>query len=168
PGSERKGVAFARADLFDGATCIVTPTRHTPPKLVARAEALWRSLGMRTLRLAPAAHDRAVARVSHLPHALAALLMMLPGDADLPVAATGFRDATRLASGDPEMWRDIFLTNRAAVLEALDRMDRSLAGFRKLVDEVDADGIEKFLARAKARRDGTVARTFSDRRVAME
>ena len=167
-GSERKGVAFARADLFDGATCIVTPTRHTPPKLVARAEALWQSLGMRTLRLAPAAHDRAVARVSHLPHALAALLMMLPGDADLPVAATGFRDATRLAGGDPEMWRDIFLTNRVAVLDALDRMDRSLADFRKLVDDADADGIEKFLARAKARRDDTVARTFSDRRVAME
>jgi len=167
-GSEHKGVAFARADLFTGATCIVTPTSHTPAALARRAERLWENLGMRVLRMSPAAHDRATARVSHLPHALAALMMMMPAKADLPVAATGFRDATRLAGGDPEMWRDVFLTNRRAVLSALDSLDESLMRLRDLLELGDAEGIEKFLATAKKRRDNTIAQTWQDRRVAME
>ena len=167
-GSEHKGVTFARADLFAGATCIVTPTANTPAALAACVEAFWRSLHMRTLRMTPAAHDRAVARVSHLPHALAALMMMLPGKADLDVAATGFRDATRLAGGDPEMWRDVFTTNRGALLAALDSLDESLIHLRDLLELGDGPGIEKFLAAAKKRRDTTIAKTWQDRAVAME
>jgi prephenate dehydrogenase len=167
-GSEQKGVAYARADLFEGAACIVTPTAHTPPRLVRRIEAFWRSLGMRTLRMPPSAHDRATARVSHLPHALAGLLMMLATDGDLDVAATGFRDATRLAGGDPEMWRDIFLTNRRAILDAIDRFDASLMHLRDLMELGDAPGIEKFLAAAKKRRDTTIAREVEERRAAMK
>ena len=167
-GSEHKGVTFARADLFTGATCIVTPTSATPAKLANRVEALWRNLGMRTVRMTPTAHDRAAARVSHLPHALAALLMLLPGEADLPIAATGFRDATRLAGGDPEMWRDVLLTNRRAILEALDAFDESLMHLRDLLELGDVRGIETFLAKAKGRRDATLAKTWQDRRVAME
>ena len=167
-GSEAKGVAFARADLFVGATCIVTPTPNTPRRLVGRVRRLWEMLGMHTLDMTPGAHDRAVARVSHLPHALAGLLMLLPGRNDLPVAASGFRDATRLASGDPEMWRDIFITNRRAVLAAIDRLDGSLAKLRDLVAAGDAAGIERLLRRAKTRRDTTIARDLTDRRIAAE
>lgn len=167
-GSEHKGVAFARADLFAGATCIVTPTAHTPAGVTARVETFWKTLGMHTLRMTPAAHDRAAARVSHLPHVLASLLMMLPGGKDLPVAATGFRDATRLAGGDPEMWRDILLTNRKAILGAIDAFDESLMHLRDLLELADAPGLEKFLAAAKKRRDTEIATTWSDRRVAME
>lgn len=167
-GSEHKGVAFARADLFTGATCIVTPTRHTPPALAARVEKFWRTFGMRTLRMSPAAHDRATAGVSHLPHALASLLMLLPGRNDLTVAATGFRDATRLAGGDPEMWRDVLMTNRKAILAAIDAFDESLMQLRDLLEIADAPGIEKLLTAAKKRRDKTLADTWNDRRVAME
>ena len=167
-GSHQKGPSFARADLFDGATCIVTPTQHTSAALVERVEALWKALNMRVVRMAPGDHDAATARVSHLPHALASLLMLLPGDADLDVSATGFRDATRLASGDPEMWRDIFLTNRDAVAGALDELAASIAKFRRLIESGDGEGIEAFLAEAKARRDSTIAQRFSERRVAME
>jgi prephenate dehydrogenase len=167
-GSEKKGVSFARGDLFTGATCIVTPTAHTPGGLVRRVEKLWRSLGMRTVRMTPAAHDKAMAYVSHLPHVLAGLLMMLPAKGDLDVSATGFRDATRLAGGDPEMWRDVLLTNRRAILSALDAMDGRLCQLRDLLELGDAPGIEKFLAAAKKRRDETVARRFEDRRIAME
>jgi len=167
-GSEQKGVCAARGDLFEGATCVITPTAHTPPRLVKRAEELWASMGMHTVQLRPAAHDKAVARVSHLPHALASLLMRLPRKADLGVSATGFRDATRLASGDPEMWRDIFLTNRSAVLASLDEFAAELATFRALVNAADGPGMEKYLATAKKRRDETIARRFLDRRVAME
>ena len=167
-GSEAKGVAFARADLFAGATCIVTPTRDTPARVAARIEQFWRTLGMRTVRMSPAAHDRVIARVSHLPHVLAALLMMLPARGDLEVAATGFRDATRLAGGDPPMWRDILMTNRKAVLAAIDAFDDDLMHLRDLVELADAPGIEKFLAAAKKRRDSTIARAPADFRLAME
>jgi prephenate dehydrogenase len=167
-GSEHKGVGFARGDLFAGATCIITPTVHTPGALARRVEQFWSAMGMRTLRMSPAAHDRATARVSHLPHAVAGLMMMLAGKDDLQVAATGFRDATRLAGGDPEMWRDIFITNRKAILSALDSFDESLMQFRDLIELADAPGIEKFLAAAKKRHDRTIANTWADRRVAME
>lgn len=167
-GSEQKGPAFARADLFAGATCIVTPTKTTPAALTRRVEKFWQALGMATVRMTPAAHDRAVARVSHLPHALAALLMMLPGKADLEIAANGFRDTTRLASGDMEMWRDIFLTNRAAILSALDDFDESLMHLRDLLELGDARGLEKFFAAAKTRRDQTILKVLHDRRMSVE
>ena len=167
-GSEQKGVPFARADLFHGATCILTPTPTTPPALVARVEAFWQLLGMHTVRMAPATHDRSVARVSHLPHALAALLMLLPNDADLAVAASGFRDATRLAGGDPEMWRDIFTTNRPAVRAALKAFARSLDQFSDLLAANDAPALERFLTRAKTRRHKTVLAAPADRRIAAE
>jgi len=167
-GSEQKGVSFARADLFAGATCILTPTSKTPARVTRRVEALWRRMGMRTLRTTPAAHDRAVARVSHLPHAVAALLMRLPGRRELDVSATGFRDATRLASGDPEMWRDIFLTNRKQVLAALDDFDEALMALRDLVEIGEPKAIERFFAAAKKRRDATILRRITDRRVSAE
>lgn len=167
-GSERKGVAFARADLFEGATCIITPTARTDPGVVERVDEFWKMLGMRTLQMTPAAHDRAVARVSHLPHALASLLMMLPQKKDLDVSATGFMDTTRLAGGDPEMWRDIFLTNRKAVLSAIDAFDEELCHLRDLVELADAPGIEKFFEAAKKRRAKTIAQRLDDRRVAFE
>jgi len=167
-GSERKGPSFARADLFDGATCIVTPTAHTPKQLASRVEKFWRALGMRTVRMTPAVHDKAAARVSHLPHILSAVLMMLPRTADLDVAATGFRDMTRLSGGNPEMWRDIFLTNRKAILDAIDAMDENLCQLRDLLELGDAPGIEKLLTAARKRRRQTIAKTWQDRRVAME
>ena len=167
-GSEFKGVAYSRADLFAGATCIVTPTGDTPPDVVAQVERFWQMLGMRTVRMTPSAHDHAIGRVSHLPHALSSLLMLLPSKGDLNVSANGFRDATRLAGGDPEMWRDIFLTNRVAVLGAIEKFSHSLVELRDLIDRADADGIEELLAKAKARRDNTIATLLQDRRISAE
>ncbi len=167
-GSEQKGPEAARGDLFVGATCIITPTKHTPPARTRKVEKFWTSLGMNTVRMTPSTHDRALGRVSHLPHVLASLLMMLPGRGDLEVSATGFRDATRLASGDPEMWRDILMTNRKAVLAAIDAFDDSLMQLRDLLELSDAPGLEKFFAAAKKRRDSTIARKFQERAVAME
>jgi prephenate dehydrogenase len=161
-GSERKGPAFARTDLFTGATCIVTPTASTPPALVRRAERLWRALGAATVRMNPAAHDRAMAAVSHLPHAVAALLAMLPPRAALAIAGKGLADMTRLASGDPEVWRDIFVTNRRAMLEAIDEFDERLMALRDLMELGDADGLLRLLAAAKKRRDSHIVNRFDD------
>jgi len=177
-GSEQKGPNFARADLFSGATCILTPTPKTPPEVARRVRTLWRKMGMRTVTMPPARHDRVIERVSHLPHALASLLMLLPTRADLDISstgfrdatrlATGFRDATRLASGDPEMWRDIFLTNRQGILRAIDEFDRSLGNLRQLVAAGDGAGLEAFFAAAKKNRDTTIAQVIHDRRMAAE
>jgi prephenate dehydrogenase len=156
-GGEQKGPSFARADLFRGATCIITPTPRTSPQAARSVDHLWRRLGMRTVRMSPSAHDRAMAAVSHLPHALAAILMRLPSKADLDVSARGFTELTRLASGDPEVWRDVFLTNRKAMLAAIDAFDEDLIAFRDLVETGDAEGIRRFLASAKRRRDATIA-----------
>ncbi len=167
-GSERKGVSYARADLFNGATCIVTPAKNTPARLVKRVETFWRILRMNTVRMSPTAHDRVMARVSHLPHVLAGLLMMLPHKGDLDVSASGFADATRLAGGDPEMWRDILMTNRRFIIDAIDDFDESLIHLRDLLEMGDAPGIEKFLASAKKRRDATLARRMQERRISAE
>lgn len=155
-GGEQKGPAFARAELLAGATCVVTPTANTPPGLVRKVKKFWEMLGMRTTTLAPADHDRAVARVSHLPHLLASLLMEIPRDDDFAVASTGLRDMTRLAGGDPEMWRDIVTTNSRAILAALRKMRGKIDHLEKLIERDDAQAIQKTLAHAKTRRDETI------------
>lgn len=154
-GKETKGPAYASADLLRDALCVVTPTKHTPPSLLTRAETFWRALGMRTLRLSPARHDRAAANVSHLPHALSALLMLLPDDDDLAIAATGWRDMTRLAGGDPEMWRDIMVTNRSEILRSFRRFRRSLDALSDLLERNNAPALERFFSRARSRRETT-------------
>lgn len=167
-GSEHKGPTFARADLFAGATCIVTPTDHTPAELTERVERFWDALGMRVVRMTPADHDQAVARISHLPQVLGSLLMQLPADSDLDIAANGFGDSTRLAGSDPEMWRDILMTNRRAVLDAIDAMTGKLGDLSKLIDAGDAAAIEQLLADAKQRRADTIGRRLTDRRISAE
>ena len=157
-GNENKGPAYATADLFADALCIVTPTGKTPPAKVRRVERFWKDLGMRTMRMTPAAHDRAVARVSHLPHVLSGLLMLLPSDGDLDVAAAGLSDMTRLSGGDPEVWCDIMMTNRKAIIQSLDKLGSSMHHLRELLDAGDARGIERFFAKAKTRRDSTIAK----------
>ena len=156
-GSERRGPAYARADLLAGATCILTPTSQTPPASVRRVEAFWRALGMRTVQMSPQDHDRAVAEISHLPQALASLLMLLPKAGHLKIAAGGFRDMTRLAGSDAQMWRDIFLTNPGPILDVLDRFGHSLTRLREMVKRGDSRGLEKFFAASKSRRRKTVA-----------
>lgn len=122
-GSEKTGVENARADLYRGAPCVVTPAPGTPARAVARAEEFWRGLGARVVRLTPDAHDRAVAVVSHLPHLIADALMLTAGDAGAEplfrLAAGSFRDATRVAGADPALWRAIFTQNDAALRRAL-------------------------------------------------
>ncbi len=166
-GMENKGVAFARADLFEGARCILTPTDATPAGLADRIETLWQTVGMKTLRMTPDAHDRAVARVSHLPQILASLLMGLPADSDLAVAASGFRDCTRLAGGDPEMWRDILLTNPEPIAETIDAMKAELDKLAALMAAGDASGLESLFTAARDRRRATIGQP-TDHRVSAE
>ncbi|NLF32523.1 MAG: prephenate dehydrogenase, partial [Planctomycetes bacterium] len=164
-GSEQRGVGFARADLFEGKTCILTPTARTRPDARQRVRRFWQDVGMRTVELSPAAHDRALARVSHLPHALAALLVNVPRGDELDLAGTGFIDTTRIAGGDPIMWRDICLDNRARLREAVDAMGRELAAFRRLLEAADGPGLERLFAKSQKRRADMLERRLEQRRI---
>ena len=157
-GAEKIGVAAARADLFECAACIVTPTRKSNKPAVRKVEQFWKAAGARLLRLTPEVHDALVSRSSHLPHLVAATLAAMVLDPRHPrqqaaLCANGFRDTTRVASGSPEMWRDIALANRAHVRRALDEFVRELQRMQALLRGGDAAKIQKFFESAKSRRD---------------
>src|SRR5207245_255442 len=115
-GSEKRGIEHATAGLYEGALCIVTPGEDTVPAAADRVERFWRELGMRTVRVGPAEHDRLLAAVSHLPHAVAAALVAVQPEGAMALAGKGFMDSTRIAGGDPGLWRDIFIDNRENLL----------------------------------------------------
>ena len=161
-GAEKTGVRAARADLFVNAVCVVTPAKKSNAAAVRKVEAFWKSLGARTLRLSPAQHDALVSRSSHLPHIVAAALanlVLAPARPEIQSAlcANGFRDTTRIASGSPEMWRDIILTNRENLRVVLDDFVRELQKVQALLRAADARKLEEFLATAKHRRDNWCA-----------
>ena len=157
-GAERMGVAAARGDLFNNAVCIVTPTSKSNKTAVENIEELWRSVGGRPLRMSPELHDELVSRSSHLPHVLAATLANAVLNPKQPkqqgaLCANGFRDTTRIASGSPEMWRDIALANRENLISALDSFVEDLQDFRRLLKSKNEKAIAKFFETAKKRRD---------------
>ncbi|MBW8865379.1 MAG: prephenate dehydrogenase/arogenate dehydrogenase family protein [Verrucomicrobia bacterium] len=161
-GGEKMGVLAARADLFKNAVCVVTPSKNSKAGAVSKVDRFWEALGARTLRLDPAQHDLAVSRASHLPHVVAATLAGLVLDSRQPKAqaalcANGFRDTTRIASGSPEMWRDIVLANRKNVSQSMDAFMVELKRFQAALKKSDGAAVEKFFASAKARRDGWYA-----------
>jgi prephenate dehydrogenase len=157
-GSEKIGVTAARSDLFENAICLVTPGRFSSAEAVGAVEALWTGVGGCPMRLGPEAHDELVSRSSHLPHVVAAELVNYvlspahPREQSL-VCANGFRDATRIASGSPEMWRDIALANRKNLCRVLGVFIEDLQEFQLALDRADVTAIEEFFANAKARRD---------------
>ena len=157
-GAEKMGVAAARADLFVGAVCVVTPTQKSNRAAVRKVEQLWKSVGARLLRLTPEAHDDLVSRSSHLPHVVAAQLARLilsPGHPKEQgmLCANGFRDTTRIASSSPEMWRDIALANRSNLSRALETFTAGLQEFRRALKSGDAQAILEFFEQARERRE---------------
>jgi prephenate dehydrogenase len=155
-GSERAGFAEARADLFEGATVVLTPTEGTDPGALARVRAFWEALGARITVLDPVTHDRAAAAVSHLPHLVAdalvdAVLRMDP--AFLDIAARGFRDTTRIAASSPPIWREIFQDNRVALAEAVAAFRKSLDHLEDMLGAGDAAAVEAELERIKQHRE---------------
>ena len=165
-GAEKTGVAWARTDLYESAVCVVTPTRRTNKSALRKVERLWKSVGGRVLRLTPEKHDALVSRSSHLPHVVAATLASCVLDPSQPkpqsaLCANGFRDTTRIASGSPEMWRDIAVANRRQLRTALDGFVRELGRVQKILRNGNAVEISKFFETAKARRDQWCAQCAS-------
>lgn len=157
-GAEKMGVSAARPDLFVNAVCVVTPTRRSNRAALRKVEQFWKTVGCRVVRLTPEKHDALVSLSSHLPHLVAAHLVNLVLDpARRPeqalLCANGFRDTTRVASGSPEMWRDIALANRKNLLAAVEAFARELRRFRAVLKKRDARQIAEVFERAKQRRD---------------
>lgn len=117
-GSEKQGYEAARSDLFHGKTCVVTPTEQSIPTALERTKLFWESVGCRVVELSPERHDEILARTSHLPHLLAsALAAALPSE-ERQFTGSGFRDTTRIAAGDAELWQAILSENAPALLSA--------------------------------------------------
>ncbi|HEX3718145.1 MAG TPA: prephenate dehydrogenase/arogenate dehydrogenase family protein [Verrucomicrobiae bacterium] len=157
-GSEKIGVAAARSDLFQNAICLVTPGPRSSGAAVANIESFWKALGGVPVRMNPETHDDLVSRSSHLPHVVAAELAnyvlspVHPKEQAL-VCANGFRDTTRIASGSPEMWRDIALANRKNLGRVLGVFIEDLQEFQLALERGDVQAIDEFFAKAKQRRD---------------
>lgn len=144
-GSEEAGFSAARADLFQNATVILTPTPSTPAPTLRDASDFWKSLGGRVVELTAEEHDRQVSRISHLPHAVAATLVRAAGKKALPLAGSGYRDTTRVAAGPASMWTEILLGNRGEILAGLQEFRGQLQELEKALENRDPAGLTKFL-----------------------
>jgi prephenate dehydrogenase len=155
-GSEQAGYRVARADLFRGATVVVTPTEKTELAALKTTTGLWEALGARVTSLDPETHDRTVAAISHLPHLIACALVDGAGRVEpgaLELAARGFRDTTRIAGGDPDMWTEIFLANRDALTAGIEAFRQALGDLQRVIETGRADALRAELARIKAIRE---------------
>jgi prephenate dehydrogenase len=157
-GAEKSGIVAAQADLYVDKRVVLTPLAENLAANVARVQSAWEACGAKVSQLAPEDHDRVFAAVSHLPHLLAFALVhdfaQRPNSDQLfGFAAGGFRDFTRIASSHPEMWRDICVANRHALLLELDAYMAELMRTRVLLAGGDAEGLEALFSTARARRD---------------
>ena len=118
-GSEKRGIESARPDLFEGSVCVLTPTNLNSKKYITRLSNMWKALGARISIMTPSKHDEILALVSHLPHFVASSLASVIDEKHWKFAASGLRDTTRIASGDPELWLSISKQNKQKIIEAL-------------------------------------------------
>ncbi len=153
-GSERSGVMYAHKDLFKGAYCILIKTNRTNPKALSKVKKFCKALGMKVEIMSPERHDRVVSKLSHLPHAVSvALSNSCSNKKDLRLAAGGFKDTTRIASGSPELWKDIFITNRKNIGRDIRVLKKELSKIETALRKNSSAKLLKLFKRAKAIRD---------------
>ncbi len=155
-GSEQSGIEAARRDLFEKAVCILTPREDTDKAALQTVYNFWNALGCSVSTLSPEMHDEMVARISHLPHVLAATLVNVvcrDGSQALQFVGPGFKDATRIASGPPDMWTEICVENRNEIRRALEQLIEELGNVRAALENADAIELRTMLKRAKHFRD---------------
>jgi prephenate dehydrogenase len=155
-GSEKQGFEHADGELFQNRLCVVTPHATNSRKAIERIAEFWKRLGSKVVEMSPEVHDRALAETSHLPHLAAAALAGTLSAGNRELAASGFRDTTRIASGDADLWTAIFLENRTEVLASLSRFNALLTRFREALEKNDAGALHEWLKAAKISRDSLV------------
>ena len=151
-GTEHSGPEAGFAELFEGRWCILTPPAGTDPDAVGKMHRLWRRAGMMLEVMDPGHHDHVLAITSHLPHLIAFSIVGTAADLEqdlrqevIKFAASGFRDFTRIAASDPEMWRDIFLNNREALLDVCGRLMEDIARLQRAIRWGEGEEIEKLI-----------------------
>ncbi|MDP2921248.1 MAG: prephenate dehydrogenase [Candidatus Omnitrophota bacterium] len=152
-GSEKSGVRSADVDLFKGAYCVVTKTRNSNLKALNKIKRFWTAIGMKVIEFSPEIHDRIFSRVSHLPHASSVSLVNAVGRDHLDLAAGGFRDSTRIASGEPALWQDIFFTNRKNLIKDIGALKKELSKIESALRSNNQSALRKILNKAKLIRD---------------
>ncbi|MCB5191752.1 prephenate dehydrogenase/arogenate dehydrogenase family protein [Methylobacillus arboreus] len=157
-GAEKSGPAAAQANLYQNRNVVLTPGEQTDPAALNAVRELWLSTGAIVREMSASSHDTIFAAVSHLPHLLAfALVDELAARPDanqfFEFAASGFRDFTRIAGSSPEMWRDISLANRTALLQELDHYQAALSGLREILEQGDSTGLQALFERASHARN---------------
>lgn len=157
-GAEKSGVSAATADLYLNKNVVLTPTAETDPEAIALVKTLWQACGANVSEMTAATHDGIFAAVSHLPHLLAFALVddiasRTNAEQLFGFAASGFRDFTRIAGSHPEMWRDISLANRNALLNELDAYQQELSKLQQLLKAQDGAGLEALFERASVARN---------------
>ena len=158
-GKEVAGVEHADVQLYQGKQVILTPLAQTDPVMVQKATDVWAAIGCQVLRMTPENHDTAFAAVSHLPHLLAfayfnAMLAQPAGREFLSLAGPGFRDFTRIAAGDPNVWRDILLSNREEILKQSQRLRHALDAFEVVMRSGNTEALEDLIRTASDGRAG--------------
>jgi len=152
-GSHKTGFEAARAELFDGKVTVVMSDPAGDDAAASAIRSFWKQLGSSVIEMSPSEHDAALATTSHLPHVAASVLSSVLPDEGRQLAASGFRDTTRIAAGDPDLWVAILLENSAAVSTSLDAFSQSFGKFRTAVENRDANELKKLLQIAKRNRD---------------
>ena len=152
-GSEKTGVENSRGSLLDGKIVIVTPRDNTPDALLSRSKVFWRQTGSQIVSMTPQEHDQRLAAVSHVPHLVSSLLASLLDDESMPLVGSGWKDMTRVASGDPMMWTAICAHNRDAILSQIDRLSDELLRLKEKVADDETTALTRWLQAAKERKD---------------
>ena len=162
-GTENSGPEAGFPELFDGRWTILTPSETTNAEAVDEVATLWRQMGAMVDIMTPEHHDRVLAITSHLPHLIAYTIVGTATDLEddlrqevMKYSASGFRDFTRIAASDPVMWRDIFLNNREATLEILQRFSEDLTAMQRAIRRGEGDALEEAFARTRAIRRGII------------
>lgn len=156
-GSEKNGFEHAADDLFEDRICFITADSAAKPRDVRRVEEFWSFLGMRIHQLSPSDHDRLMSVTSHTPHLVAAALTLLLEEKDRPFTGTGFQDTTRIAAGDPGLWRAILYQNRQEVSRTLKRFSEIMSILSQAIEYGDRHTLEHLLEQAKNNRDSLVS-----------
>ncbi len=155
-GSEQSGLQFASPGLFSGSICILTPNNNKNKTSVKRITEFWNELGCQTITMLPKSHDRILAFTSHLPHAIAFSLIKSIPQKMLKCSAGGIKDTTRIALSNPDIWLDIFLSNRDCVLRSIGALEKSLAEFKNALKAKDRQKLLSFLKTAQNKRKNIV------------
>lgn len=153
-GSEKRGVDFAVKDLFNDSMVVITKTKKTDKKALKTIGEFWKAVGAsRVVVKSPAQHDRIVAQISHLPHIVATALIRAVTSQSLEFASTGFKDTTRIAASDPDIWKDICMANKREILKFLDSYERSLGRIKNFIRDGKSYQLQREFAKSKSVRE---------------